>query len=392
MTIESDLVDVAPDADVYRCFVIGPIGSRLDPIGTPGREAYEDAIEVFERVIVPACQAFGIEPVRADQIAISGAVTEQVLRHIYEDEIVIADVSGGNPNVMYELGLRHTRPLLTIQVGEYGQLPFDIADIRTIQFSRSERGLIDARKSLENALSAGIGATVDPIAVARIWTLQNDLLNEDTSRGVQAEPTGPADLAGPDDTGFLERIEAVESLFPEITGTSTEIGALLQTLGATATESTAELETANAAGLNARERLNIVAKFARRLQTPADDLLRLTTQFYDQMESANEQIGGIFRFLERNPTMTAQPGTEEFLDGISTLARSVRESMEHVTGFGGAVGGLAEMSSTLKRPASQIVSAVKRMAETSIFADEWESIAHRLRRKSGTDLSADSRD
>jgi hypothetical protein len=94
---------------LMRCFVIGPIGNRFEPIGSPGREIYEDALEIFERVIQPACSRFSLDPVRADQIAATGEITEQVYRHLFEDEVVIADVSGGNQNVMYELGLRHTR-------------------------------------------------------------------------------------------------------------------------------------------------------------------------------------------------------------------------------------------------------------------------------------------
>ncbi|WP_314140587.1 hypothetical protein [uncultured Plantibacter sp.] len=365
----------------YRCFVIGPIGNRFEPLDSPARETYEESLEVLEKVIVPACQAFGIEPVRADQISISGEVTEQVLRHIYEDEIVIADVSGGNPNVMYELGLRHTRPLLTIQLGEYGQLPFDIADIRTIQFSRSERGLIDARKALQAAIGVGLGAPTDSIAVSRIW---NSVDGPGESLGLVSieneEPDAPEEEKA-EEEGFLERLAAVEALFPEVTKTATAIGSVIEDLGATATSSSEDLNLANASGANTKTRLTIVAKFARDLQEPADELVELTSRFYAEMESIDGQIRGIFRHIENNPEWVAQEGTDSFLDGISALAKSVRESMVHMTGFGGAVTGLSQMSSTLRRPASKIVGAVKKMAETAAFADEWESITHRLRRE-----------
>ena len=65
--------------------------------------------------------------------------------------------------MMYELGLRHTRDLLTIQIGEYGQLPFDLKAVRTLAFSRSERGLIDARKLLSRALAVGLAEGGDPV-------------------------------------------------------------------------------------------------------------------------------------------------------------------------------------------------------------------------------------
>ena len=90
------------------CFVIGPIGDELAPIGDPDRERWEQATETWEKVIEPACVELGLVPVRADKIAKVGEITEQVFRLIRDSDLVIADVTGGNPNVMYELGLRHT--------------------------------------------------------------------------------------------------------------------------------------------------------------------------------------------------------------------------------------------------------------------------------------------
>lgn len=77
-----------------RCFVIGPIGNKFAGPDDPSRQIYEDSLEVFEDVILAACQKLEITPVRADQIAVAGEITEQVFRHIYEDDVVIADVSG----------------------------------------------------------------------------------------------------------------------------------------------------------------------------------------------------------------------------------------------------------------------------------------------------------
>ena len=124
------------------CFVIGPIGDPLAPIGHPDRDRYEQAVEIWEKIIEPACTEVGLTPVRVDKISKAGEITEQVFRLIRDADVVIADVTGGNPNVMYELGLRHTLHKSTIQIGEYGKLPFDISVIRTLQFSRTPAGLV----------------------------------------------------------------------------------------------------------------------------------------------------------------------------------------------------------------------------------------------------------
>jgi hypothetical protein len=101
-----------PTASEHRiesCFVISPIGDRLAPFDSDERRRYEEAIQIWDYVVLPACQeALGIEPVRADKISQPGEITEQAFLHLRDDDLVIVDVTGGNPNVMYELGLRHT--------------------------------------------------------------------------------------------------------------------------------------------------------------------------------------------------------------------------------------------------------------------------------------------
>src|SRR5262249_31637457 len=166
----------APPGHGHTCFVIGPIGNRHAPHGSEERRAYEEAVEVYEEVIVRACRApsVGLEPVRADGLSNPGELTEQIFRRLRDDDVVIADVTGANPNVMYELGLRHTRNKLTVQLGEYSRLPFDVNVIRTVMFSRSENGLINARKELQQLLETGLADEWDPVSATRVW---NDLGN-----------------------------------------------------------------------------------------------------------------------------------------------------------------------------------------------------------------------
>lgn len=64
------------------CFIICPIGDKDADIGSPERDIWENSIEIFEEIVVPACNAFGIVPLRADQIAETGEIPEQVCRHL----------------------------------------------------------------------------------------------------------------------------------------------------------------------------------------------------------------------------------------------------------------------------------------------------------------------
>ena len=109
------------------CFVVAPIGKE-------DSEDRRRSDQVFKHIIISAIEPLGYKPIRADHISEPGIITSQVIQHVVDSPLVIADLTGRNPNVFYELAIRHAikRPLVQlIQIGE--QIPFDVAGTRTIQ-------------------------------------------------------------------------------------------------------------------------------------------------------------------------------------------------------------------------------------------------------------------
>lgn len=154
---------------LLTCFVIGPIGDRQAKRGSPTRLLYDAALETFKKLIVTACDPMGIRPVRADQIDHTGDIPEQVFVRLRDSDIVIADLSGANPNVMYELGLRHAIGRLTIQIAERGNLPFDVTTIRTILFERTRAGYIAASIDLRKYIRQACDVGLPPLPATRIF-------------------------------------------------------------------------------------------------------------------------------------------------------------------------------------------------------------------------------
>jgi hypothetical protein len=115
--------------DNKTCFVICPIGDS----GTPIRKRSD---QVLKHIIEPAAKECGFDALRSDHISATGIITSQVIQHILEDPMVVADLTGSNANVFYELAIRHAirRPYVQI-IDENEPLPFDVAGIRTIPFT-----------------------------------------------------------------------------------------------------------------------------------------------------------------------------------------------------------------------------------------------------------------
>ncbi len=109
------------------CFVICPIGSSGSPIR-------KRADQLFTHVFKPVAIEAGYATVeRADLFEQSGTIPKQIITHLLNDDIVIADLTGHNANVFYELAVRHGTQKPCFQIMQDGEKPpFDVATMRTI--------------------------------------------------------------------------------------------------------------------------------------------------------------------------------------------------------------------------------------------------------------------
>lgn len=105
----------------------------ITPIGEPESEERKHADLFLSTIIEPAVEEFGLRVVRADHIGKAGMITRQIIEHVVKSRLVIADLSFHNPNVFYELSLRHACRLPTVQVIRSGdKIPFDLDQVRTV--------------------------------------------------------------------------------------------------------------------------------------------------------------------------------------------------------------------------------------------------------------------
>lgn len=105
----------------------------VTPIGEPGSEQRRHADFMLEYIIQPSVKEFGLTVIRADQMSKPGMIGKQIIEHILRSRLVVADLSFHNPNVFYELCLRHTTRLPTVQIKrEVDSIPFDLNQYRTI--------------------------------------------------------------------------------------------------------------------------------------------------------------------------------------------------------------------------------------------------------------------
>lgn len=133
------------------CFIVGPIGEADSAIRRL-------ADWLLHGVIKPVLESdeFGYAVKRADEDADPGSITSAVITDLTTSDLVIADLTGFNPNAFYELGVRHAlrKPVIHM-IAEPIKLPFDNADQRTIFVDFSDfHNVARAKARLELAVRA----------------------------------------------------------------------------------------------------------------------------------------------------------------------------------------------------------------------------------------------
>jgi hypothetical protein len=114
------------------CFYISPIGEE-------NTEQRKHADLFVASLVEPAVRTLGLELVRADKIGSPGVITSQVIEHLRRAALAIADLSYLNPNVFWEMALRHACRLPTVQIiRKADRIPYDVNQVRSVVIDTSD--------------------------------------------------------------------------------------------------------------------------------------------------------------------------------------------------------------------------------------------------------------
>lgn len=125
------------------CFIITPIGED-------GSTIRRHINGIIDSAIIPVL-GHNYEITVAHRMPSPGSINKQVIKNIYEADLVIANLTNLNPNVMYELAFRHAirKPVITIMEKGSGSLPFDVVAERTIFYINDSQGVLDLKDELK---------------------------------------------------------------------------------------------------------------------------------------------------------------------------------------------------------------------------------------------------
>ena len=148
-----ELLNGRSDSNLPRLFDIRPWPlPKLDQVAVmmPFSKEFTPVYNVIKSV----CSNVGYPAVRVDEIYGPSKIINDVFSIIVQSRIVICDLTGRNPNVLYETGLAHARDREVILITQNKEdVPFDLQQFRYIPYVSNNEGLEDLQIKLTQSLS-----------------------------------------------------------------------------------------------------------------------------------------------------------------------------------------------------------------------------------------------
>lgn len=115
----------------------------------PFREPF---FRLYENQLKPTLEDVGLRVMKSDDLFTTTEIIEDIWEYINKARIIVADVTGRNSNVFYELGIAHTvgKPVIILTQNE-NDIPFDLRHWRYFKYVDNENGWKKLRNNLKKA-------------------------------------------------------------------------------------------------------------------------------------------------------------------------------------------------------------------------------------------------
>jgi hypothetical protein len=336
-----------------RAFIMMPFDEEFD--------------DIYRLVIAPPLERAGFVVVRADSALDQQNIMRDVISGIDEADLIVADLTGLNVNVLYELGVAHGLSKSVVMLTQdIESLPFDLRAYRVLTYStdfRRIRAFGDNLEQLANSHASGavqFGSPVTDFASSvrgtEVPSLSRTL--SPTSVGDDTGPTVATDAEG-EALEILDYSTRLEEAIDQLGRISEDWATSIHVFGqkiSVAGEQLNVLSESNVPGRAARV-MHLTRQVARDMQEHATELRKEVPAFKEVWTQAMEAATGILTVADYSEPR----GIEELRESehsFSELEMTMSESMEGISSFRDSVNTLPPMSRDLTKASRDLRRAL----------------------------------
>jgi hypothetical protein len=325
----------------------------------PFDETFDD---VYDGVIVPPLEDAGYEVVRADSRLDQQQILKGVVEGIASADLVVAELTGLNPNVFYELGIAHGLRVPTVVITQSMEsVPFDLRPYRVEQYSPQFRDVDRLRERLRE-----IASLRQKAGVAFGSPVTDFLPGPFGTGGAPVQPTPPGLDTGEADGDEMGWLNFAEELEANLEAMNTVLGRIAE-------------DTANLGGKLEAHTEAFVAMRERPVQPSAREMREASSAVAADMEESGRNlaswapqldgaIGAVSGSMEGLLRTASPPSSPEERQQLAELREAphglldvTTEALGHVREYRRVIAGLKGISSDVTRASRRLTDGLDRV-------------------------------
>ena len=314
--------------------------------------------DIYKEFIAEVLSKAGFEVNRADDIISHQNILNDVLEGITSADLVIADLSGSNPNVYYELGLAHAfgRPTVLL-TQDLEELPFDLRPYRVIlygtHFTQMNAAKIEFQKLADEAIAGRVqfGSPVSDFPAS-------SLSGRSQSTGI----TGQHGQGAAEELGFLDHLVQVEEGFGGLTDLVDEVGERTRAISSATHSATEDLQRAQKhphSGQASYQR-KIVRSFGKQLGDYGASLGEANEKYRDILSKTGDSLEAV---VQAPRDAGAADSLSQFLDVLAGLEDASMEGRKSLQAYLQSIQSLGKIERTLNRARDLTAQELSRFIE-----------------------------
>lgn len=317
-------------------------------------------------------------------------ILHDIVEGISTSDIVIADLTGLNPNVFYELGLAHAmNKKVIIITQDISELPFDLQSYRAIQYSLLFNKLPDFEKELDSLLLGAINDSVkfgnpvtDYLPNVTFINHPKELLNDSTPVDSDEETSEESSDNKLADDGFLDFIANIEENTDNMTNELNELVIDMDEMTKSINVATGEIDRVNTQSGNSSGNASFIRSVCRKLSEPINT-------FSDKFRIRTAKIDDYWNKVESNYLLLLDNKYSHSNENFESMKTSIKALVdlksEILISKGKMEGFMHSMDSCigLERKLTQSITSLKFETQTYLsLNDKMMSSIDRINTKS----------
>ena len=284
--------------------------------------------DVYNLFIVDALDEAGCDVFRADDLRSQRSILQDIICSIVSCDLIVADLTGANPNVFYELGLAHAlRKPVILLTQDLSDIPFDLKSYRVLQYDTHFARVHKARDELIELAKGALQGTVpfgSPVTDFEGSKVGMPIKVTQTVEVKESDTKVAEEASG--ERGFLDHVVDSEEGFSNLTEIIKDIGSATETIEAETQEVTRQIQTAIAKPSSGTA--SYVRKLARELAGKLSKYAQILTEANDKYYTIARNTDDSLEFIVSYQEPTTESDRKEFRKYVDTLAEVERSATQ----------------------------------------------------------------